>query len=222
MVDVSPKNKRRFVSPGKLINNEIEEPITIAQRFINIFRQLHVFNEDHQIRFENMILECPDEVRMLFDELPGGSAVLEYIQDLEEANGLNQEETFEEISDEEKSKARVLATALAEAQEKTAEKSHQQALELAREQAEVLALSHKQSQETSRRQIEQLTKSITRAQQQNNASEIKQLTQSLQQAQSEMLAAQTKAISEAQQLTPEAFEMYKQTIGESIDRKSVV
>lgn len=75
-------NKSASFGQGKN-NNEQEEPIIIAQRFLNIFRQLHIFNDERKSSFNKMLLELPAEVRNNFRTLPGGAPLREYIDELE-------------------------------------------------------------------------------------------------------------------------------------------
>jgi len=63
--------------------DEEEEPIIIAQRFLNIFRQLHIFSQEKKDEFNKMILEQPKSVKKCLKTLPGGSVLLEYIDELQ-------------------------------------------------------------------------------------------------------------------------------------------
>ena len=100
-----------------------EDPIIIAQRFLNIFRQLHIFSTERKEAFNKMILEQPPEIRGMFGSLPGGSVLQEYIDELEQSAGVARDHSGEfqtasatpELNDE-ISRAKILATALAEAQ----------------------------------------------------------------------------------------------------------
>ena len=60
-----------------------EEPLIVAQRFLNIFHQLHVFDEEKRQVFNKMILEQPPQIKNVFRQLPGGSVLLEYIAEIE-------------------------------------------------------------------------------------------------------------------------------------------
>ncbi len=60
-----------------------EEPIIVAQRFLNIFRQLHIFSAERREVFNQMILEQPPAVQVLFKNLPGGSILQDYIDELQ-------------------------------------------------------------------------------------------------------------------------------------------
>ncbi len=66
-----------------------EEPIIVAQRFLNIFHQLHVFDEERRDVYNKMLMELPEQVKTAFRQLPGGSVLLEYIDELE---GINTEQ----------------------------------------------------------------------------------------------------------------------------------
>ncbi len=76
-----------------------EEPIIVAQRFLNIFHQLHVFDEEKREVFNKMILEQPPQVRNIFRQLPGGSVLLEYIDEIEGKEGVSSED-IEEVENE--------------------------------------------------------------------------------------------------------------------------
>lgn len=72
---------------GRKRKNE-EEPILIAQRFLNIYRQMHIFNKSRQEQFDDMLLELSPDIRILLSTLPGGSLLLEHIEELEQKRGL--------------------------------------------------------------------------------------------------------------------------------------
>ena len=65
-----------------------DDPIIIAQRFLNIFRQLHIFTAERKEAFNRMILEQTPEVRGMFGSLPGGAVLQQYVDDLEEKSGI--------------------------------------------------------------------------------------------------------------------------------------
>ncbi len=97
-----------------------EDPVIAAQRFLNIFRQLHIFTPAKRKEFDEMILKQPAVIKGMFASLPGGSVLQEYVNNLEQNAGMEQTKakviaTSPEISDE-ISKAKILASALAEAQ----------------------------------------------------------------------------------------------------------
>ncbi len=123
--DKNADNRKKF----KKSHGDGEDPIIIAQRFLNIFRQLHIFSKERKDAFNKMILEQPPEIRGMFGSLPGGSLLQEYVDDLEQSVGVVRdhsgefahETTSPELS-EELSKAKILATALADAQAQAAAK----------------------------------------------------------------------------------------------------
>ncbi|MBR2137250.1 MAG: hypothetical protein IJ852_04750, partial [Alphaproteobacteria bacterium] len=65
-----------------------ESPILVAQRYLNIFHQMHIFNNATKEDFNRSLLEMPERVRDLMPTIPGGRILLEYIADLEETKGL--------------------------------------------------------------------------------------------------------------------------------------
>lgn len=51
---------------GQSKNDSEELPIIVAQRFLNIFRQLHIFSDERREAFNKMLLELPPEVKSIF------------------------------------------------------------------------------------------------------------------------------------------------------------
>lgn len=111
MVEQSTAAERR----RKKIKDGEEDSISVAQRFLNIYRQLHIFTPDKKAAFDKMLLELPIDVKNAFGNLPGGSMVQDYIYDLEE--GLGIEEDVSAASEEQQSKSNILEAALAESSE---------------------------------------------------------------------------------------------------------
>lgn len=75
---------------GQTDGDKEEEPIIVAQRFLNIFRQLHIFSNERREAFNQMILELPQSIRGMFKTLPGGSVLQEYVNELEKEHSLEQ------------------------------------------------------------------------------------------------------------------------------------
>lgn len=75
---------------GQNDGDKEEEPIIVAQRFLNIFRQLHIFSNERREAFNQMILELPLSIRGMFKTLPGGSVLQEYVNELEKEHALEQ------------------------------------------------------------------------------------------------------------------------------------
>ncbi len=69
---------------GQNKNDNEELPIIVAQRFLNIFRQLHIFSDERREAFNKMLLELPPEVKAIFQSLPGGTPLQEYMEDQEQ------------------------------------------------------------------------------------------------------------------------------------------
>jgi len=60
-----------------------EEPIVVAQRFLNIFRQMHILTPERKASFDKMLIELQPEIKSLFKTLPGGAPLQEYTDILE-------------------------------------------------------------------------------------------------------------------------------------------
>ncbi len=65
-----------------------EDPILVAQRFLNIYRQMHIFNRERQEQFDDMLMTMSPEVRILLSTLPGGGLLLEHISEIEQEKGV--------------------------------------------------------------------------------------------------------------------------------------
>ena len=63
-----------------------EDPRIVAQRFLNIFHQLHIFGEEKRQVFNEMLLEQPPQVKSAFRQLPGGTILLDYLSEIENGN----------------------------------------------------------------------------------------------------------------------------------------
>ncbi len=102
----------------KAQRNGEEDPVVVAQRFLNIYRQLHIFNAERKASFNKMLLELSPQIRGLFGQLPGGALLQDYVDELAEKEGVAksvQQQTDDSV-DEGVKQAKILATALAEAQ----------------------------------------------------------------------------------------------------------
>ena len=107
--------------------NGEEDPVIVAQRFLNIYRQLHIFSAEKKEAFNKMLLALPVDIRSLFSSLPGGAILQDYVDELAEKAGIEKSARLKETkdidaADDEVSKAKILATALAEAQIQAATK----------------------------------------------------------------------------------------------------
>ena len=68
-----------------------EYPILDAQRYLNIFHQIHIFNAEKRAEFDQSLLQMNDKIKKLLVNMPGGKVLLEHIKELE---------YDEEVSDE--------------------------------------------------------------------------------------------------------------------------
>lgn len=69
-------------------HSEEGSPILIAQRYLNIYNQLHIFNAERRKEFDESLLNMPTHIRMLMSTIPGGSLLLEHIAKLESERGI--------------------------------------------------------------------------------------------------------------------------------------
>ncbi len=103
----------------KAKHNGDEDPLVIAQRFLNIYRQIHIFSPDKKEAFNEMVLELSPEVRGMFGQIPGGVLLQEYIDDLAEQRGIEKHIpsniNIQGQYDADTNQAKILATALAQA-----------------------------------------------------------------------------------------------------------
>ncbi len=65
-----------------------EDPILVAQRYLNIYHQIHIFNKERQNEFDDSLLSLSSDIRILLSTLPGGSLLLDHIAELEETRGI--------------------------------------------------------------------------------------------------------------------------------------
>ncbi|MBP5353169.1 MAG: hypothetical protein J6Y91_05330, partial [Alphaproteobacteria bacterium] len=66
-----------------------ENPILVAQRYLNIFHQLHVFSDEKKQEFNESILQIPFKIRKLLPAIPGGKIFLEYLRDIQTERGIH-------------------------------------------------------------------------------------------------------------------------------------
>ena len=64
-----------------------EDPVLYAQRYLNIFHQMHIFNAEQKAKFEDSLLQMPERYRELLPSIPGGRILSEYIENLEVKKG---------------------------------------------------------------------------------------------------------------------------------------
>ena len=66
---------------------EEELPILTAQRFLNIFRQIHIFAERKRRQFDEELLALPSDVIKALAGIPGASLLLNHIDELKGISG---------------------------------------------------------------------------------------------------------------------------------------
>ena len=75
-----------------------EDPILVAQRYLNIFHQIHIFNATRKAEFDQSLLAMPEKIKELMAAIPGGCVLLEHIKEIEETRGINSGSTSELIA----------------------------------------------------------------------------------------------------------------------------
>ena len=75
-----------------------EDPILVAQRYLNIFHQIHIFNATRKAEFDQSLLAMPEKIKELMATIPGGRVLLEHIKEIEETRGINSGNTSELIA----------------------------------------------------------------------------------------------------------------------------
>ena len=75
-----------------------EDPILVAQRYLNIFHQIHIFNATRKAEFDQSLLAMPEKIKELMISIPGGRVLLEHIKEIEETKGINSGDTSELIA----------------------------------------------------------------------------------------------------------------------------
>ena len=67
---------------------DLEQMLLEAQRYLNIFHQIHIFNAEKKEEFNQSLTHLPDKLRAVILNLPGGRVLIEYIEDYEIKQGL--------------------------------------------------------------------------------------------------------------------------------------
>lgn len=66
----------------KALRNGEEDPITIAQRYLNIYRQLHIFPPERKESFDQSLLNLSPITISIISSLPGGLTFQDYIDEV--------------------------------------------------------------------------------------------------------------------------------------------
>ena len=69
--------------------NQEEAPILIAQRHLNIFRQVHIFNKAKRDQFDDELLALPEVVINYIKKMPGGRLLIEHLEDVKTKRGIS-------------------------------------------------------------------------------------------------------------------------------------
>ena len=66
-----------------------EAPILVAQRYLNIFRQIHIFSKEKRDQFDDELLALPQNILDFYKRMPGGRLLFEHIEDVKTARGIS-------------------------------------------------------------------------------------------------------------------------------------
>ena len=72
---------------------DLERKLLEAQRYLNIFHQIHIFNDKKKAEFDQTLIDMPEDVRSVLMNLPGGRVLIEHMEDVEIERGLRKERT---------------------------------------------------------------------------------------------------------------------------------
>lgn len=65
-----------------------EAPLLVAQRYLNIFRQVHIFNKAKRDEFDDELLALPQNITDFFKKMPGGRLLVEHIEKVKTERGI--------------------------------------------------------------------------------------------------------------------------------------
>ena len=77
-MDSTEKIKKNY----KLMGTE-SDPVIIAQRLLNLYRQLHIFSPEKKEAYNQMLIEQPQSIKRILSTLPGGIVLQQYLAELE-------------------------------------------------------------------------------------------------------------------------------------------
>ena len=66
----------------KALRNGEEDPITVAQRYLNVYRQMHIFSQERKEEFDKSILNLSPIIITVISSLPGGLTFQDYIDEV--------------------------------------------------------------------------------------------------------------------------------------------
>ena len=81
-------------------NDGKEAPLLVAQRYLNIFRQIHIFNQNKRNEFDDELLALPTTITDFFKRMPGGRLLVEHIEKVKTERGISFVKSSKEDFDE--------------------------------------------------------------------------------------------------------------------------
>ena len=65
-----------------------EAPILVAQRYLNIYRQIHIFSKEKRDNFDDELLALPPQITDFFKRMPGGRLLVEHMEEVKTQRGI--------------------------------------------------------------------------------------------------------------------------------------
>ncbi len=65
-----------------------EAPILVAQRYLNIYRQIHIFSKEKRDTFDDELLALPPQITEFFKRMPGGRLLVEHMEEVKTQRGI--------------------------------------------------------------------------------------------------------------------------------------
>lgn len=66
----------------KALRNGEEDPLTVAQRYLNVYRQMHIFSQERKDEFDKSLLNLSPIIITVISSLPGGLTFQDYIDEV--------------------------------------------------------------------------------------------------------------------------------------------
>jgi hypothetical protein len=90
------------ITEKKADEEEEENPILVAQRYLNIYHQIHIFPPEKRAEFDASVKNMPNNIRHILPTIPGGRILLDHILELEGKKKKNYDYDNEVNTDEKK------------------------------------------------------------------------------------------------------------------------
>lgn len=102
----------------KALRNGEEDPVAVAQRYLNVYRQMHIFSQEKKDEFDQSLLALQPITISIISSLPGGLTFQDYIDEVLTKSGRakSARENSEEVATETSDNPQILSNAQASLQ----------------------------------------------------------------------------------------------------------